>query len=194
MSVVPTTMNDPSIYQCIDKFDSNSRFCTCSFHASFNFLECTNSSIEQIPDDLASQYKWDYVSFGSGGDGQGANTKNNLALRTNSFQRLSLKANATIVVTNLVELGSDIFSQSLITDGQFRFVIQNSILFSLGRNLAFRGANLSQIEFKDSNLDEISVGAFDGAIIEKFIINGANPQSLSPFFKVRFSFICSYLF
>lgn len=170
-----TVTSLPPLVSCLDVVDSNSIYCRCSFEGIVNYLECSNSSIQRVPDSLASQFDWDFVSFA------GASIT---SLRTNSFRDLRLKQNATLLVSNIDEFGTDIFKSSIFYDRQFRFVIANSSMLSLAGNLAFRATNFSELVIQNGNFDLVTIEAFDGAIVDKLIIDGAEPKSMSPYFKV----------
>lgn len=165
----------PPVISCLDVLDSISIYCHCSFESVINYLECSNSSINQLPSSFASQFDWDFVSF------VGSSIS---VLQSNSFRYLRLKQNATLVVSNIVEFNTDIFSTSIIYDRQFRFIVQNSSLLSLAGSFVFRETNFSELIFQNCDFDLVTIGAFDGTFIQKLIFEGADSKSMSPFFKV----------
>lgn len=172
---VSTMTAVPPIPTCFDTVDSSSVYCRCSFEGRVNYLECSNSSMNQLPDSFSSQFDWDFVTF------VGSPI---YILRTNSFKQLRLRPNATLVVSNVIELGTDLFSSSMVFDGLFRFVVKNSSMLTLAASFPFRGMNFSELVFQNDNFDVVSIGAFDGTFVDRMIIDGADPKSMSPFFRV----------
>ena len=134
--------------------------CECNFDY-FNYLSCNDPSITQVPNDLSTpdNVKWNFVSF----SGSSINT-------VNEFNSLELDSNAVITVKNINTFGSRIFSK-ILTNTNFQFIVEDSNLGSLSRNLVFLNANLSLLEFNECQfISEILINAFEGATIDTFLI------------------------
>lgn len=156
-------------YSCFLKPDHNTKLCTCSI-GSINVLECSNQFIDTISSDLSSLYSWDYASF------KGSSIK-----VINSFENLSLKPQAVIVVSNITSFGNDIFLNMSSKNTKFRFIIENSVLNLT--NFSFRFTKFSSFEFKNCSFTtSLSVKIFEGSEIDSFIINQIDMRSKMPKF------------
>jgi hypothetical protein len=125
-----------------------------------------------VPEDLSTldNTKWNFVSF----SGSSINT-------INEFNSLELDSNAVITVKNISTFGPRIFSK-IRTNTNFQFIVEESNLFSLNRNLVFVNANLSLLEFNECQfVSEILLNAFDGATIDTFLVK--YPKNLSISFR-----------
>jgi len=155
-------------------------YCECSFNKFLNILECNNDSLITTPPnfDVNSSIQFDYVSL------VGSSIKK---LNTNEFKNLRLKENATIVVSNINEFESNLFSESLIYTKQFSFIVYNSSLLSLYFREPFKKVNISRLEFINCNLTEpILTSGFIDSFINVLSISEPIDGSLSPSFSRLF--------
>jgi hypothetical protein len=162
---------------CLPKLDPiYSSFCNCSIEPSgLNALECSNIIINQTEADYSTDFKWNYISF-TGSAVQ--------ALPAHSFRNLSLAENATLLLSNVNFIDSDVFSNETKFDSKFRFVIQNSSLNILDFKYPFRFANMNQLEFIDCFFDRFfAVVAFDGVQANTFLVKRVQENSRAPFFR-----------
>ena len=147
--------------------------CECNFDY-FNYLSCSNPLIVQVPTDFTTSdsIQWNFVSF----VGSSITT-------ISDFNSLELAPNAVVTVKNINNFGSRIFSKLLSTTS-FQFIVEQSSLFSLGRNLVFFDAKLSLLEFNDCEFSSsIVVNCFEGATIDTLLIK--YPKNLSSPFEFR---------
>ena len=141
--------------------------CECNFEV-FNYLGCNNPSINEVPADFSTtdRIKWNYVSF------VGSSIKT-----ITEFNSLELDDKAVILVRDIDNFGPRIFSK-VLTQSNYQFIVEESNLFSLGRNLVFSNANLSLLEFNECSFySRILMNAFEGATIDTFLIK--SPKNLS---------------
>ncbi len=134
--------------------------CECNFEV-FNYLKCSDSGILEVPEDFSTEdeVKWNYVTF----VGSSIST-------ISDFNSLELDKNAVIVVKNITNFGSRIFSK-VLTDSNYQFIVEDSNMASLGRNLVFLSANLSLLELTDCSFTStVLVNAFEGAQIDSLLI------------------------
>ncbi|CAF0805630.1 unnamed protein product [Brachionus calyciflorus] len=164
-----TPFNYFNATSCFDNPDQNADLCTCNL-GSINILECTDSGIDDLPNDFTSQNKWDYVSF------KGSSIKD-----IQNFNNLSLNSNATILVSKISNFGNDIFRDLSFDNVKFRFVIENSILnFS---NSSFTFSKFSNFEFENCIFNQsLSIEIFEGSEIDNLIINQIGQNSQKPKF------------
>ena len=147
------------------------KYCTCSLSPDLNILQCSNSSIEQVPSDFRTRtnVSWSYVTFAGSSISE---------LNSDSFRFLRLRENATLVFQNIRTFRSDIFSPDLIYENKFRLLIRNSSMGSLAFQQPFRQRSYSELTLEDCAFEtRIPLSNFLGCNIDVFQIKAPKEDS-----------------
>jgi hypothetical protein len=158
-----------------------SKYCQCWITlGGFSVLECSNSSMLELPANFNSSLAWSYVNL------VGSSVSR---LRKYSFKFLRLAENATIAMSGVQSFDEDAFSFNMnLAGGRFRLLLDKCSLRTLSSSAAFRSLRISELECRECFVDQIDPRSFNDTHIEALVFRRASADSLSPFVRPFFFF------